>query len=243
MSRRLTGWIGIFLTLLLCFSYSTTTTKVAALQSANYQIDETSVGSGGLIQSSSANYGAADTIGDLTVGNTASSNYQVNTGSKTTNDPALAFSINSGAINFGSFTASSATVTTATFSVSNYTSYGYVVQVVGNPPSNGSHMIPAMTTSGPSQAGIEQFGINLVANTSPSSVGANPDNGQFGFGAAAANYNTSNQYRYVSGETVAMAPKSSGLTNYTISYLVNVASLTPGGQYTSNQTIIVTGTY
>lgn len=243
MSRRLVGWIGIFLTLSLCVFYSTASSKVAALQSANYYFDETSVGSGGLIQSSSANYGAADSIGDLTVGNTTSANYQVDTGSKTTNDPALSFSITSGAINFANFSASSATVTTATFSVSNYTSYGYVVQVIGNTPSNGGHVIPAMTTTGPSQVGVEQFGLNLVANTLPSSVGANPYNGQFGFGVASTNYNTSNQYRYVSGEAIAQAPKSSGLTNYTISYLVNVAALTPGGQYTSNQTIIVTGTY
>lgn len=243
MSRRLARWIGIFFTLSLCFFYLSSNEKVAALQSANYKFDETSIGSGGLIQSSSANYGATTAIGDLSVGNTASSNYQINTGSKTTNDPALSFSLTSGAINFGSFTASNATVTTATFSVSNYTSYGYVVQIVGNSPTNGSHVIPAMTTTGPSIAGVEQFGINLVANTSPSSFGANPDNGQFGFGVAAPNYNTSNQYRYVSGETIAMAPKSSGITNYTISYVVNVASLTPGGQYTSNQTIIVTGTY
>ena len=41
-----------------------------------------------------------------------------------------------------------------------------------------------------------------------------PDNGQFGFGVAAVNYNESNKFRYVSGETIAMAPKSSGQTNY-----------------------------
>jgi hypothetical protein len=217
--------------------------NVSALQSASYHFDETSVGSGGLIQSSSTNFGGSNSIGDLSVGNTSSANYQVNTGSQTTNDPALSFSITSGAISFPSFSSTAATVTTATFSVSNYTSYGYVVQVVGNAPSYGSHVIPAMAATGPSQVGIEQFGINLVANTLPSSVGANPDNGQFGFGTAATNYNTSNQYRYVSGETIASAPKSSGLTNYTISYLVNVGALTPGGQYTANQTIIVTGTY
>jgi hypothetical protein len=237
------GRIGIFLTLSLCILCLTTGSNVSALQSATYHFDETSIGSGGLIQSSSTNFGTADSIGDISVGNTASANYQINTGSKTTNDPALSFSITSGAITFPSFSSTVATVTTATFSVSDYTSYGYVVQVIGNAPSYGSHVIPAMATTGPSQVGIEQFGINLVANTLPSSVGANPDNGQFGFGTAATNYSTSNQYRYVSGETIASAPKSSGLTNYTISYLVNVGALTPGGQYTTNQTIIVTGTY
>jgi len=243
MPKRLTGWIRVFLILAFCVAAQTTAVYADPLQSTNYRFDESTIGAGGLIQSSSANYQGTDAVGDVAIGNAASTNYQVNAGSKTTNDPTLSFSLNSGGINFGSFTASSATVTTASFSVSDYTSYGYVVQIVGGPPTNGSHTLPAMTTTGASQSGIEQFGINLVANTSPSSVGANPDNGQFGFGAATTNYGTSNQYRYVSGETIAQAPKSSGLTAYTISYLVNVAGLTPGGQYTSNQTLIVTGTY
>jgi hypothetical protein len=211
--------------------------------SAHYHIDESSIDAGGLIQSSSTNFQASSAIGDLGVGNSASANYQVEAGSKTTNDPALSFAVNTGTADFGSFTASAASTANATFSVLNYTSYGYVVQIAGNAPSNGSHTIPAMATTGASVPGTEQFGINVVANTSPISFGANPDHGQFGFGSASANYGTSNQFRYVSGETIATAPKSSGVTTYTLSYIVNVTSLTPGGQYASNQTLIVTGTY
>lgn len=212
-------------------------------QSPNYRFDESTVGSGGLIQSNSANFQASNASGDLTIGNSASQNFQVESGSKTTNDPTLAFAINRADANFGSFSATNPTVATATFSVANYTAYGYVVQIVGSPPTNGTHVIDPLPTAATSQTGIEQFGVNLVANTLPVSVGANPNNGQFGFGEAAPNYNTSNSYRYVSGDTIAKAPKSSGLTTYTLSYLVNVGSLTPGGQYTSDQTLIVTGTY
>ena len=243
MPKRLTGWIGVLLILAFCVATQATAVYADPLQSPNYRFDESTIGSGGLNQSTSANYQGSDAIGDVAIGNASSTNYQVNAGSKTTNDPALSFAINNSGINFGNFTASNATMTTANFAISNYTSYGYVVQIVGKPPTNGNHTLPAMATTGASQSGTEQFGINLVANTSPSSVGANPNNGQFGFGAAATSYGSSNQYRYVSGETIASAPKSSGVTTYTISYLVNVAGLTPGGQYTSNQTLIVTGTY
>lgn len=229
----------------MCYIVSNTVAVYAETpsQSPNYRLDESTLGAGGVLQSSSANYQASSTTGDIAVGNSTSQNFQVDAGSKTTNDPTLSFSMNSNGVNFGSFTPANATVTTATFSVSNYTSYGYVVQIVGNPPSNGNHTIPALSTTSTSQAGIEQFGINLVANTSPVSVGANPNNGQFGFGTAAPNYGTSNKYRYVSGETIASAPKSSGETIYTLSYLINVGSLTPGGKYTSSQTLVVTGTY
>jgi hypothetical protein len=108
---------------------------------------------------------------------------------------------------------------------------------------NDTHTISNMTTTNVSQVGIEQFGLNLVANTSPTSFGANPDNGSFGFGLVATEYSTPNEYRYVPGELVASAPKDSGITQYTVSYIANVASLTPGGRYAADQTLIVVGTY
>lgn len=244
MPKRLTRCLGLFLMLAYCVACQPILVHAdSILQSQNYQLSETTVGSGGLEQSSSSNYQVSNSTGDLSIGTSASANYQIQAGSKTTNDPALSFTFNNPNANFNDFSPTTASTATATFSISNYTSYGYIVQIFGNAPTNGTHTIAAMATTGTSQTGIEQFGINLVANTLPVSVGANPNNGQFGFGTIATNYSTSNSYRYVSGETIAQAPKSSGMTTYTISYLVNVASITPGGKYTSNQTMIITGTY
>lgn len=243
MVRRLAGRIGIVVAVAYCLVYTTTVVYATSPQSTNYRFDESTIGVGDIGQSSSTNYRAEGGTGDTAIGNASSSSFQVDAGSKTTPDPTLSFTVNSASVDLGDFTASSSAVTTTNFSVSDYTSYGYAVQILGNPPTNGAHTIAPMTTTSSPQPGTEQFGINLVANTLPSSVGANPANGQFGFGAASPNYGTSNKYRYVSGETIALAAKSSGVTTYTISYLVNVASLTPGGKYTSDQTIIVTGTY
>jgi hypothetical protein len=222
------------------------------LQSSNYKLIESDVGGGGLVQSSSTNYKSVLSVSDTAVGGSASASFQTQAGSQTSPDPALSFFINNGAATFSDLFSPSTTATaTNSFSISNYTSFGYSVQIVGTTPTNGSHTIPAMGTDAaggpePSVTGREQFGMNMVANTSPASFGANPDNGQFGFGSVSftgSKYSTVNNYRYVSGETIASAPKSSGLTTYTISYIVNVASLTPGGRYTSNQQIIVIGTY
>jgi hypothetical protein len=188
----------------------------------------------------------------LGLGDSAGSGYQLNNGHVTTPDPTLTFAVNDFDIAFPEFSPSVAATTTSTFQVINYTSYGYIVQIYGTPPTNNNRTITAMGTTSPepSQVGNEQFGINLVANTSPVSVGANPDNNnnvqyskQFGFGQASTNYDTANNYRFVSGETVAEAPKSSGQTLYTISYLVNVDNLTPGGKYINNLTLICIGTY
>ena len=215
--------------------------------STNYRFDETSIGVSSLLESSSANYRATSGAGDTGIGRSGSTNFQSESGSDTTPDPNLTFTMNSTSANFGTFSPSAASTSTTTFSVTNYTSFGYVVQIAGTPPSYANNPIDAMGANAVSQPGVEQFGINLVANTSPTSFGANPNNGtapnNFGFGGAAPNYAIPNQFRYVPGETIAQAPKSSGKTDYTISYLVNVTSLTPGGTYGTDQTLIVTGTY
>lgn len=213
--------------------------------SSHYVFNESSIGSGGLNNSASASYTGFDAIGSIGIGSSASTNYQVASGPVTPFDPALSVSIN-GTVNFATaFSAAAASTATTTFTVSNYTTYGYVAQIYGNTPTNGTTSITAMGTTSPtaSAAGTSQFGINLVANTLPTSVGANLSNGQFGYGTVTANYNTANVYRYVSGETIAQATKNSGITTYTITYVVNVPALTPGGIYTTNQTLIVTGTY
>jgi len=230
---------GIFVATLFVVS----TASAQLIQSNNYKLDESTVGTSGLINSGSANFGINEATGDLGVGLSTSDNYQLQAGSKTDPSPVLAFAINNMASNFGIFTASAPSVATASFSVMNYTSYGYTVQIIGNTPTNGAHSIEAMSTLDSSQVGKEQFGLNLVANTSPASVGANPDNGQFGYGTVVGNYSTPNKYYFASGDTIAQSPKSSGVTNYTITYLVNVEGMTPGGQYRSDQTLVVLATF
>ena len=91
--------------IIVCFLSGTATIAYASSpQSPNYRFDESVIGSGGLIQSSSPNYQVGVSLGDTAIGNSASTNYQVNAGSKTTNDPALSLTVNNGTANFGSFT-------------------------------------------------------------------------------------------------------------------------------------------
>jgi hypothetical protein len=243
MVKRSAQCISVCLLIVLAFGFTPSKTVADTLQSSHYQFDESVLGGGGLSASSSSNYQVSDSIGEAAVGGSNSAGFGFNGGNKTSADPTLSFAINTSLANFGSFSPALTATATASFSVSDYTSYGYVVQILGNAPQNGSHTIPALATTSPSQTGTEQFGMNLVANTSPTSLGANPVYGPNGVGAASSNYGTANNYRYVSGETIAASTKSSGQTTYTASYIINVTSLTPGGQYSSNQTLICTGTY
>jgi len=211
--------------------------------SSNYKFDETAVGVNGQADASSTNYSSVAGAGDVSVGAASSTNFQAQTGSKTTPDPTLSVQILNGNANFGSFSPGLTATATASFSVINYTSYGYAVIIAGESLKNGNYTIPPLATTSSPLVGVEQFGLNIVANTAPVTFGANPDNGGFGFGTATSSYGTANQYRFVSGESIASAPKSSGKTIYTLSYIANVNGRTPGGQYAGDQTIIVTGTY
>lgn len=217
-----------------------------AAKSTNYQITESVLGGSGSINSSSTNYKSSASVGAPAVGgqypaggNSSSTNYQINGGYETTHDPALSFAVSGGtSINFGNLSTTATVTGTSTFNVIDYTSYGYIVQISGTPPTNGSHTFAAMS-GGASTIGTEQFGINLKANTTPS-VGTNPSGG---LGVAATGYSTQNSYKYNSGDTIASAPKSSGQTNFTISYIVNASTTTPTGTYTGPLTLICTGTY
>lgn len=216
----------------------------AVLKSSNYQFIETSLGGTGLTSTKSADFQSSQSGGITGVGTSSDGTVKVEAGNLTTNDPALSFSVLSGNVSFGSFSPTATAIANASFEATDYTSYGYIVQVYGTPPTNSSgYQITPMSTTAASEVGIEQYGINLVANTVPQSFGANPNYGQFGSGTVAANYDTANDFRFVSGDEIASSGQSSGQTIYTISYIVNVSDITPGGQYTATQNIICTGTY
>lgn len=235
--------IGISLTAVLVIAGSM---PALGIKSPNYTIDEDFVGGGGVVDSSSSNYSARDSAGASAAGNSKSGNYTSQSGATTTGDPMLEFTVSSSNVALGSLMTSLTRTGTTSFSVRNYTSHGYVVQAIGTPPSNGSHALANMATATAPTPGVEQFGINLVANTVPVAFGANPlqvPSADFSSGEAASGYNTPNTYRYNSGDVIASAPESSGRTDYTISYVANSSNATPGGSYTGTQVLVCTGTY
>ncbi|HVC36320.1 MAG TPA: hypothetical protein VNE40_02640 [Candidatus Dormibacteraeota bacterium] len=234
--------------LILLISCSMTTVAFAGAlsSSTNYQVDEVFFGSGGALNACSTNYCAKQSAGELGVGNIKSPNYQAQAGFNTDRTPFLQFIVNGTSTDLGVLTTSSAATTRATFSVKDYLSSGYTVITASNPPQNDSYTMHALTTPTASSPGTEQFGMNLVANTSPTTFGANPSqspDSSFGFGVAASGYNTANLFKYVKGDVIASSAKSSGETDYTISYIYNVSSLTPGGTYTFNDVLVATAGY
>ena len=89
--------------------------------------------------------------------------------------------------------------------------------------------------------GGEQFGLNLVANTTPV-VGATRT-GDTG-GNPSTQYNIVNSFAFdTAGATVATAAAPTVVTTFTVAYIANISSATEAGLYTKTQTYNITATY
>jgi hypothetical protein len=219
---------------------------VPQASSSNYRVNEVFFGSGGSLRDCSANYCAKTSAGEVGVGNTSSANYQAQAGFNSDRQPYLEFTVSNTNQNIGLLTSSTTKTATANFTVKSYLASGYIVKQTSPGPTNGSYTMNGLATPTASAVGTEQFGVNLVANTNPATFGAAPTqapDATFGFGQVASGYNTPNQYKYVRGDTVAYSDRSSGTTNYTVSYIFNVSNLTAGGTYTLNHVLVATSTY
>ncbi|HUS26210.1 MAG TPA: hypothetical protein VMY99_02595 [Nevskiaceae bacterium] len=217
----------------------------AQSSSTNYKLNEFSFGSGGELNSCSGSYCSKQSAGDLTVGNSASNNYQMYGGFNTTDMPLLEVAVDGGAFDFGILDASTVHTITTTFRIRNYLSSGYVARLTGSAPDNGAHTLTALSSATASSPGTEQFGVNVVDNSSPN-IGADPQqvpDSTFGFGAAATGYNTTNLFKFVDGGTIANSAKSSGETLFTLSMIANQSNQTPAGVYTGHLSIVVVPTF
>lgn len=214
--------------------------------SPSYGVDEVLFGAGGVTDANSASYNARASLGDTVVGNSGSSLYQIYGGYTTTDLPFLEFTTSQSVVDLGTQSPSATSTGSATFTVKAYLSNGYVVQTVSDPPKNSNYQIATPNTPTSFTAGVEQFGMNLRANTSPGSVGADPEqipDSSFSYGQVSDDYNTPNMYKYTKNDVIAYSNKSSGVTKYTMSYVINVSNVTPGGSYTMNHSLVATATY
>jgi hypothetical protein len=160
----------------------------------------------------------------------------------------------SGAINFNQLFSPTDTATaTSQMAASTNATNGYSITVAGPTLTSGSNTIPAMASTAAGVRGTSQFGINLKANTtatSTSAIGsevAPVPNATSLRGQAATGYDTVDQFKFVSGDSVAnSANGGAGPTNaqiYTASYIVNVAGSQTAGTYVTTLTYVCTATF
>ncbi len=118
---------------------------------------------------------------------------------------------------------------------------GFAITVDGIPLAAGTNVIDAMSTMEPSQQGKNQFGINLVANTTPE-VGHDPE-GIWNNATPTPDYGITNEFKYQAGDVVASSPNVSLMQKFTVSYIVNSSPSLKPGVYATTITFIASGRF
>lgn len=253
--NRLFGIVICGLMLVISFPISV----IAQSSSNNYKIEEYYFGTGGEVDASSANFRARQSAGALGVGNSSSPNYDLEAGFVTQSDVFLEMVVTGASVEFGTLDynvyssgAAQAGACNCSFYIRTYLSSEYAVVTASQPPtSENGDSLDGMAFGAPSNnAADEQFGINLVANSTPN-IGANrvnqPDD-SFADGQAAPGYDSPDSFKYGVGDTIARSQATPGnpaigVTDYTISYVAKPAINTPAGFYQMNHDLVAVATF
>ena len=129
---------------------------------------------------------------------------------------------------------------TSVMAISTNAPTGYSVTINGSTLTSGVDTITALAAQTASTVGNSQFGINLKANTTPS-VGSNVSG--TGSGTDTANYGTADQFRFVTGDSVASALIPTNSNTFTVSYIGNIAGITAPGIYATSLTFVATANF
>ncbi len=144
------------------------------------------------------------------------------------------------AVNFGTLSASSTASGLSQMGVGTNAGSGFVITVNGATLTSGANTITALGSTTASSAGVEQFGLNLRDNTTPN-VGADPDGS--GTATPTADYNTVDQFKFVTGDSVASKSSSDQFRRFQASYITNINTATEAGVYNAIMTYIATATF
>lgn len=238
-TRRLWGLFGVALTTAL-FAALPWASEQAFAQSAsdNYQVVESQFGNSSSNESCSSEYCASVSIGSDSKTSAAST---PEFGQANYSEPLLEMIVIPGDSNLGNLTTEQAGAKTMQVKIRNYLTGGYRLQILGDAPKYQNHTLATSSTPVTSQPGTEQFGINVIENSTPD-VGTNPilqpGEGD-GTGLVLANYKIPNQFMYVSGQTIAETATNTGGADFTISMIVNISNQTPAGKYSGDFAAVV----
>lgn len=143
-------------------------------------------------------------------------------------------------INFGTLKSNATGYSQSEMIVATNAESGYAISVHGTTLTSGNNTIANLSSKQPSLKGVSQYGLNLRDNTNPD-IGSDPSGS--GSGAPTIDYATVDQFKFVSGDTVASHSYTSDYRKYTVSYMTNVAMGQHPGKYTSTMTYICLATY
>lgn len=160
-------------------------------------------------------------------------------------DETLTFTLADATVALGTLTSGATGTGTSSMTVATNATSGYSVTYTGTTLTSGSDTIAAISTRGASVlgnvSGLSQFGINLRYNTTPN-IGTDMSGIGAG-GAYGADYGTIDEYKFLTGDSIATSAGPTNANTFTTSYIANVASVTPAGFYSTVITYVATANF
>ncbi len=143
-------------------------------------------------------------------------------------------------VGLGTFLETSTATGTSQMQIATNGEFGYRIFVLGTTMTSGNNVIPGKLIRSGLNTGVSEFGINLRSNSSPS-VGSDPA----GPGTAnpTSDYNVSNQFKFVSGDTLAIVGTTNDTRTYTVSYAVNVDDAQKAGFYSTTLSYVALASF
>ena len=156
-------------------------------------------------------------------------------------DETLTFSLSSATVALGTLGISKTGTGISTMTVATNAKNGYTLAYSGNTLTSGVNTITAMSTATASVMDSKQFGINLMANTTPA-IGS--DKTGTGTGTPATGYGTANTFKFnPAGEAIASASAPTNSNVFTSSYIANIDGVTLPGAYSTIITYTATANF
>lgn len=156
-------------------------------------------------------------------------------------DETLTFTLSSATVSLGTLTSSSTGANTSALTVATNANAGYSVGYNGTTLTSGLNTIDAMAVSAASTQNSKQFGINMMANTTPA-IGS--DISGAGTGVISAGYGVADQFKFnTSGEVIATATGPTNANTFTTSYIANIDDITAAGLYSTVITYTATANF
>ncbi len=155
-------------------------------------------------------------------------------------DETLTFTLATATVALGTLTNGATGSGTSSMTAATNGGTGYSITVAGTTLTSGGNTIAALAAPTVSTINTNQFGLNLMLNTTPA-VGTGATG--TGSGTASAGYNTANSYKFVSGDTVASASLPTNSNVFTTSYIANISGATAAGAYSTVMNYVATANF
>lgn len=190
----------------------------------------------------STEYCAETNLGQVVIGDSANDVMNAQFYDSPNDEPQLEVIVANSSSNMGVLKIDKVATKTMALRVRSTNTAGYSVQIQGDPPKAGQHTLKTATKPNFAKPGEEGFGINVVANTSPS-IGRSPSldgTNQDQTDTVTDQYRQANKFMYVPGDTIIKNQLQNSRVDYVVSMIVTVSSDTPPGYYVSTLHAVVT---